>query len=501
MRFTKYILFIALLALISCSEDFLDRSSSEDINTSTFYKTQDDAIAAINAAYNPLQRPKLYNLRIWTTDIMAGNSEVGANPSDSNDGVETKSLANFTTTTDNAGVLDLWRGPWPGILYCNIVLDRVPDIEMDADLQDRILGEAYFLRATYYFILVRLFGDVPLITEPYWGDDEASARPSRISKTLVYDQIIADYNKALELLPFRESYSGSDIGRASKGSAAGMLAKVFLTLGKSDKNWNRVVSLCDTVALWGYSLNPTYAANFSPDTENGVESLFEIQYMKGIEDDFWKDCNLSSWTTNYMGPRDSPLTTTGGGWNQPTQEFVDSYESGDLRKDVTVFYDGCPLFDGKEYSSNYAYKTGYNVRKFIVTKTYIPTTYNGSPLNFPVLRYADVLLMKAEALNELGLTDQAETPLNLVRDRAGLGPVKGLPQDEFRIKVLHERRMELAFEGDRWFDLIRVEDGQYGLDFLHSIGKTLASTKHLLLPIPLLDCDANPNLLPNNPGY
>jgi starch-binding outer membrane protein, SusD/RagB family len=501
MKFTKYILFISLLTFMSCSDDFLDRSSSEDINTSSFYKTQADALAAINAAYNPLQRPKLYNLRMWTTDIMAGNSEVGANPSDSNDGVETKNLAGFTTTTDNAGVLDLWRGPWPGILYSNIVLDRVPTIEMDADLQERILGEAYFLRATYYFILVRCFGDVPLITEPYWGDEAENARPSRTSKDLVYDQIIADYSKAIDLLPFRETYTGSDIGRASKGSAAGMLAKVFLTLGKSENNWNRVVSLCDTVNAWGYSLNTSYKDNFNPDAENTVESLFEIQYMTGIEADFWSDDNLSAWSTNYMGPRDSPLTTVGWGWNQPTQEFVNSYEEGDLRKDVTIFYDGCPLFDGKEYKPAYAYKTGYNVRKFVVGKSYIASTYNGSPLNFPVLRYADVLLMKAEALNELGRTDEAETPLNLVRDRAGLDPVSGLSKDDFRLKVLHERRMELAFEGDRWFDLIRIEDGQYGLDFLHSIGKTAATTKHLLLPIPLVDCDANPNLLPNNPGY
>lgn len=501
MKFTKYILLLSLLAAFSCSDDFLDRSSSENINTSSFYKTQDDAIAAINAAYNPLSRAKLYNLRLWTTDIMAGNSEVGANPSDSNDGVETKNLANFTTTTDNAGVLDLWRGPWPGIQYSNIVLNKIPAIDMDEDLKNRILGEAHFLRATYYFILVRCFGDVPLITEPYWGDQAENSRPSRVSKELVYNLIISDYREAVRLLPYRETYSGSDIGRASKGSAAGMLAKVFLTLGNNEKNWNRVVSLCDTLAQWGYDLNPHYADNFNPNAENSVESLFEVQYLTGIEADFWNDDNLSSWTTNYMGPRDSPLTTVGWGWNQPTQEFIDSYEEGDLRKDVTVFYDGCPTFDDMQYNPAYAYKTGYNVRKFVVGKSYIASAYNGSPLNFPVLRYADVLLMKAEALNELGRTDEAETPLTLVRGRAGLDPVDGLSKDEFRLKVLHERRMELAFEGDRWFDLIRVADGQYGLDFLHSIGKTAATSKHLLLPIPQVDYEANPNLLPNNPGY
>ena len=124
-----------------------------------------------------------------------------------------------------------------------------------------------------------------------------------------------------------------------------------------------------------------------------------------------------------------------------------------------------------------------------------------SPLNFPIMRYSEVLLMKAEALNELGQTSLAIVPLNLVRGRAGLAAVtSGLSQTAFRDKVLHERRMELAFEGQRWFDLIRVNDGQYGLNFLHSIGKTNASTKHLLLPIPQIERDRNPNLT-QNPGY
>lgn len=501
MKIFKLISFlISLLIINSCSEDFLDRSSSESVNTSSFYKSEADVISAINAAYNPLQRPKLYNMRIWTTDIMAGNSKVGANPSDSNDGIETKSLADFITTPDNAGVLDLWRGPFPGILYCNIVLDKVPSIEMDPDLKQRVLGEAHFLRGMYYFILVRFFGDVPLITEPYWGNEDEDVMPQRASKDLVYDLIISDFTDAINELPFRETYTGSDIGRASKGSAAGMLAKVYLTLGKTTANWNRVVSLCDTLYTWGYDLNPKYEDNFNPDAENTTESVFEIQYV-GNSLNFWSNENYSSWTTNFMGPRDSPLTTVGWGWNQPTQEFVDSYEAGDLRKDVTIFYDGCPMFDGKNYSSTYAYATGYNVRKFIMKMSYMATANSGSPLNFPVLRYADVLLMKAEALNELGRTGEAETPLNLVRIRAGLPDVSGLSVNDFREKVLHERRMELAFEGDRWFDLIRINDGQYALDFLHSIGKSNASAKHLLLPIPQLEVDANPNLFPNNPGY
>lgn len=177
---------------------------------------------------------------------------------------------------------------------------------------------------------------------------------------------------------------------------------------------------------------------------------------------------------------------------------MNAYEAGDLRKDVTVLYEGCPDFEGQDYQTSYSL-TGNNLRKFLVPKS-ISASYDNSPMNFPVLRYADVLLMKAEALNELGNTSQAELPLNQVRARAGLTAVSGLSQAAFRNKVLNERRMELAFEGQRWFDLIRVNQGQYAIDFLHSIGKSNMSEKFLLYPIPQKERDANPNLSQNN-GY
>lgn len=486
---------MSLLPLIIAGcEDFLNKSPLDTVNTENFYQTADDAIAAINATYQPLQRPKLHNMRMWTTDIIAGDSEVGANPVDANDGIETKDQARFITTTDNRGVLDLYQGPAPGILYANLVLQKVPSIVMDEVLKNRILGEAKFLRAYYYFILVRFFGDIPLILEPQTPGDDL--RPTRTPKDEVYAQIIKDLEEAMEQLPVREEYASADNGRVSKGSAAGMLAKVHLTLG----NWQEVVNLCDQLAALGYKLNPTYERNFNPDTENSIESLFEIQYLSPVNN-FWDDANQSSWTTNFMGPRDSPLTAVGWGWNQPTQEFVDSYEEGDLRKDVTIFYEGCPQFDGKDYKASMSYVTGYAVRKFVLPATYVPTGSSGSPLNWPVLRYAEVLLMKAEALNELGMTTQAEEPLNEVRRRGGLEDIQsGLNQDAFREAVLHERRIELAFEGHRWFDLIRVQNGEYALTFLHSIGRTNATEKHLLFPIPQVERDVNPNLT-QNPGY
>ena len=483
--------FLLSAALVGCTKDFLEKAPLDSVNTANYYQSAEDAVNAVNAAYQPLQRPKLYNFRIWTTDIMAGNSVVGAGGG--TDGIETQDLANFVTTSANAGVLDIYRGPAPGILQCNIVLQKVPAINMDETLKNRVLGEAKFLRALYYFNLVRLFGDVPLITTPQIvGDD---LRVKRAPKAEVYALIVKDLTEAIASLPPASSYGGSDLGRASKGAATGLLAKVYLTLG----DYQKTVDLCQQVTALGYTLNNNYADNFSPTKKNTPESLFEVQFSGATTYDFWGDFNQAAWASTFTGPRNSDFVAGGYGWDQPTQEFVSTYEPTDLRKDITVLYPGSPPFDGKAYQSSYS-STGFNLRKFLVPKSVSPD-YNTNPENFPVLRYADVLLMLSEALNELGRTADAEAPLNLVRKRAGLGNIaSGLSKDNFRNAVLHERRVELAFEGQWWFDLIRVQNGQYGINFLHSIGRLNATTKHLLLPIPQQEIDSNPNLT-QNPGY
>lgn len=482
---------LGLATIVSCSKDYLDKQPLDTINTANYPATANELVTVVNGAYQPLQWPKLYNLRMWTSDIMAGNSIVGAGGG--TDGIETQNMSNFTTQPDNAGVLDLWRGPWPGILMSNIVLETAPTLDIDESIKNRSMGEAYFLRAHYYFILARYFGDVPLITKPLSSDDDLF--PARNPVNEIYDLIISDLKNAIELLPKKSSYGSQDLGRASKGAAYGVLAKVYLTLG----NYQEAVNMTTQVEGLGYSLNPNYADNFNIENENSPESIFEVQYASDGGYSFWDNENQASWASPFMGPRGANFVGGGYGWNQPTQEFINQYEAGDSRKDVTVLYQGCPSFDGKDYQNSYSY-TGYNVRKFLVPLSVVPS-YDNSPLNFPVLRYSDVLLMKAEALNELGQTTQAETYLNIIRNRAGLGNIQtGLNQNDFREAVLKERRLELAFEGQRWFDLIRVNSGQYGLDFLHSIGKSNASQKHLLFPVPQIEIDRNPKLT-QNPGY
>ena len=480
--------------MVSCS-DFLTKSPTSQVDPDTNV-TEDVAVALTNACYRTLQSSNMYNQRIWTLDIVAGNSNVGAGGG--TDGLETVQAAQFVTQSDNGMALYMWRSPWVGIGQCNIVLKSVSEAAINEDVKNQCLGEAYFLRSHYYYILVRLYGKLPLRTEPYNpGDNPAIARSSVED---VYKLIISDCSKAIELLPAKNEYDSMNLGRACKEAAMCQLADIYLTLAPKDRSlYTEVVDLCEDIESYGYDLSTmNYLDNFDATKNNSAESLFEVQFSGNTEYNFWGNDVQSSWLSTFMGPRNSDFVAGSYGWNQPTEEFVSQYEEGDLRKDWTVLYEGCPDFDGKKYKKSYS-NTGYNVRKFLVSKSVSPE-YNTNPANFVVYRFADVLLKKAEALNELGKTDEAAIPLNIVRKRAGLAGVSGLSQEQMREKIIHERRMELAFEGHRWFDMIRIGDGSYAVDFLKSIGKTNVNKNRLIFPIPQTEKDANP-LMDQNPGY
>ena len=487
-------IFLAASIMVSCS-DFLTKSPSSQVDPDTNV-TEDVAVALTNACYRTLQSSNMYNQRIWTLDIVAGNSNVGAGGG--TDGLETVQAAQFVTQSDNGMALYMWRSPWVGIGQCNIVINSVSGAEIDEDVKNQCLGEAYFLRSHYYYILVRLYGKLPLRTEPYNPGEDPAIKRSSVED--VYNLIISDCSKAIELLPAKNEYDSMNLGRACKEAAMCQLADIYLTLAPKDNSlYSKVVDLCNEIEGYGYDLSTmNYLDNFDATKNTTAESLFEVQYTGNTEYDFWGNDVQSSWLSTFMGPRNSDFVAGSYGWNQPTEEFVSQYEEGDLRKDWTILYEGCPDFDGKAYKKSYS-NTGYNVRKFLVSKSVSPE-YNTNPANFVVYRFADVLLKKAEALNELGRTSEAALPLNIVRRRAGLPGVSGLTQEEMREKIIHERRMELAFEGHRWFDMIRIGDGDYAVDFLKSIGKTNVNKNRLIFPIPQTEMDANP-LMDQNPGY
>ena len=280
-----------------------------------------------------------------------------------------------------------------------------------------------------------------------------------------------------------------------------MLARL-LTLGENYRDVKCVGhrSQATTSRQWlmpTTEYNPTRKLN-----QNGAESLFEIQYTgdPAASTNWLSDNdNQSQWLNCFMAPRTSSMVGGGGyGWQHVNQEFVDAYEAGDLRKDYTIFYAGCPAFDGIDYEASWS-TTGYNVRKWCVPVSVCDKVDN-CPANIVVYRFADVLLMKAEALNEQKLTTEAQIPLNKVRNRAGLLGVTTTDYDTMKECIIHERRMELAFEGHRWFDMIRIDDGDYAVDYLHSIGRTAATKERLLYPVPQVEIDSNP-LITQNPGY
>ncbi|UOQ73989.1 RagB/SusD family nutrient uptake outer membrane protein [Hymenobacter cellulosilyticus] len=388
-----------------------------------------------------------------------------------------------------------WQRAYLGVGQANQVLTRVPAIEMDAAIKNRCLGEAAFLRALYYFYLVRGFGDVPLVLTPPATAAEAASL-SRTPAAQVYAQIEKDLLDAITKLP--ASYSGDDVGRATKWSATALLAKVYLTEKKMPE---AAVQARAVIAGSGKSLWTNFGDNFKVENENGQESLFEVQFKNG----------LSSYTTDgpgsvmneFWGARffGSPYVVSSGGYgfNIPEKEFVDGFEPGDLRKGPTVFVPGDKYPDGQvQPASLVGDPYGFNIRKFFVGTVNVNNW--DSPLNVPILRLAEVYLILAEAV---GPTPEGLDAINKVRRRAFGFPLNApsakdltAATPDFNAAVLRERRYELAFEMDRWYDLKRTDNL---VKTMNAQGKP-AKDFNNLLPIPQSERNVNPNLS-QNPGY
>jgi len=476
MKLINIFSLIFLLTLSVSCEDNLEEVPLSFFEESNSFNSAADATSAINGVYDRLKGVYGMNM-INLADLNSDQAEVRE---DNGGGNEIhKNLFNSGT-----GLFDgYFTNSYILIDRANRVITNVPKISMDTRLRDQIVGEAKFLRALTYFNLVRAFGDVPLVTAV--SNDVVNVQIPRDPADQVYQQIIADLQDAEKTLPVKFT-ADTEVGRATVGAAKSILAKVYLTR----KDWvNAAAKAKEVIDSKTYSLVEDYRDLFLPEKENGVEHIFSVQYS----------CILpkygSSMAVNFAIYFSYPINLVGGSY-QAVPAHVSSYVRGDYRKDVTIITEK-KIANGTVVLS----RTGPHVDKY-----WDPLACGSESArnNFLVIRYADVLLMYAEALNEAGSpTPDAYVAINLVRARARKGSttteltdLKDLSQSQFREAVFQERGWELCFEGHRRWDLLRT--GKY-IDYMKKIG-IVAEPKHLLFPIPVQEIDVNPALVQNT-GY
>lgn len=495
------LLLMLSLSLVQCKKSLLDVEPTIPISTlDDYYQNESEAVKAVNATYTPLSA--IYNGSAWHIgDIMSDDTDLGGGGG--GDGLETAELDDFTVTSFNPIVKLMWAQCYFGILRANLVVEKVPQVPvMTESVRKRSIGEAKYLRALYYYHLVRTFGDVPLYTNVI--NVEEAAQISRSPKDQVYAQIVADLKAADTLLP--PTYAGDDKGRATAGAAKGLLAAVYLTLGDKVNAAATAKSVIDNASTYGYALWNDYADNFKLENENGKESVFEVQYRSGGGQ--WSDYGAGQKMNTFFAPRFQDIVQSRGyGWNVPTRNFADSYEKTgatyntitDKRRLSSMWIPGDTYDTYTQPAQLVGSPLGLNIKKFFVP---IANTLgdNGGwtcALNVPIMRYSEILLIYAEAAGvALG-----KTYADQVRVRAGLSPLPStITEDQYLDAIYTERRHEFAFEMHRWYDLLRHPNPNYFLDVMRASGKTNIQPKHRFMPIPQEERDKNPNLTQNE-GY
>lgn len=497
MKNFPYIVILLLVLALSACSDFLDETPQGRYSSETFWKTQAHAELALVGLYEAASFTKTSNA-LWVFGDMASDDAItGGNPGDFTDA---SFIDQFTYINTNTYLDVHWRHYYEGVSRANNILYYVPNINMDERVRNRILAEARFLRAFFYFNLVNTYGEIPLRLNPLLGEGDVYV--SKTSVANVYAQIETDLVTAKNSLP--KTTVGLQVGHATRGAAWGLLAKTYLYQQK----WTLALEAADSVVASGqYELQSVYKNNFIDSTQNNNESIFELQHIS-------RQAGLG----NYMSQFFTPRVFGGYGVNLPTQNFVDEFETAtdgityDPRLRYTVVLEGEHWINGEVYNPNAPWSvTGFVSRKQVQPLSVGPVNGDGS-LNYVYMRYADVLLMRAEALNELNRSSEALVPLNEVRKRAresylydtelpGYGNIPdGLLEDEtstnqttLRAAIRHERRVELGFEFHRFFDLMR-----YGAAIAESALKPEAEafnyTTHRYFPIPQSEIDTNPGV-------
>ena len=472
MRLTIILVFFQLL---SC-EGILDKEPIAILDAGSFFQTENDAVQSINAAYNPLLFNNANNNFLWAFAEVTGDAAIPGGDG-SRPGIVEMETFSYTPRTEELN--SYWKLQFKGITQCNLVLDNIVKVNIPELTKNQIIGEALFLRSYYYFLLTQVFGDVPLylkVTPP----DQLKIKKS--SKEDIYKQILSDCEKAANLLPI--TYNGSNTGRATKGAALAVAAKVSLYT----KDYTKVLEYTSKIkALNTYRLVKDYRENFMKLTQNNTESVWEIQHT-----------NLELGVGNFINQWWASIKFLGYGFAEVTPLYVSVFEPNDPRLKFTVAMNNDPYF-GLIYKNSFS-STTYSPRKFLQSNAELTQKADGD-INYPAIRYAEVLLWEAEALIELGRMQEALAPLETVRARAraqtavpGTLPViTSTNQATLRQAVRRERQTELGFELHRFFDLIR-----WGIAAESLPG--FQKGKHEVFPIPQTEIDLNPSLI-QNPNY
>jgi len=475
------VLFFTTACFLSCGKKFLEEQP-RTVSLQDLLKSADGGQRMIAAVYS-----KLYDFGehtfswIGITSIASDDADKGSDVSDS--GADKDQLDDWTFKPSAISFGEIWLNNFEGIGRATYALKYLPDMNI-AD-KDRYIGEAKMLRAYFYWNLVRSFGGVPIINKILESETDIETATTRATVDQVYAYIESDLTDAMAKLPLM--ISASENGRVSKGAAEALLAKVYLY----QKKWGQAKAMCDAlIASNQYSLIADYSKIWREAGEFCPESIWEVNAIGttpnlGIDGYFL-----------VQAPRGA--NGLGWGFNTPSQDLVNAYEPNDVRKAATIMFAGQTLWDGFQVSP-LAANPRYNYKSY-VSKT--KETYNGDDVqtnkNLRILRFGDILLIKAEVENELGNILPAQQALDSIRHRAGLANTTASTQADLRNAIYKERRVEMAFEHDRMFDLQRT--GNAGA-VLRALGKPYIDGKHNLFPIPQIEINLSNGKLLQNPGY
>jgi len=486
---------IAIISILGgCKKDFLDKTPQSSVTDENFYKTSQDLINAVNAAYDPMgwetdRKGAIYGNLFFFGDVVSDDAIKGG--SGTSDIPDFQALETFKGYAGLPALLLPWQRNYTGIYRANIVIERAPASNADETTKKRVINEAKFLRAYYHFEQVKMYGDVPLITKVLAANEYEQGKTP---KAEVYKQIEADLKDA-SALPEKGSI---ETGRATRSAALALLARVqmYQTRTNSTK-WSDVLSNAELVINSGiYKLEENYADIHTVAKENGIESIFEIQNNSkaagaaGDNNSDWANGNEGTLINIMFKGRDN------GGWgfNCPSLDLLAEFKKeqtvdgkDDPRLKATIIQNGDSVFTEKYKADINAYPyTGTYCRKYIEPKEILDLGLNQSdgPSNYRIIRYADVLLMAAEAANELGMSDKALDYLKKVRDRVKMPKIIETNKEALREIIWRERRIELAMEGHRFFDIVR--QGRAA----QIMGKTYTfSEAQEVFPIPQAEID------------